>query len=318
MVEFFESVENYKDQKDHSLWCERYRPIALEDYIGNESLIVKVRRYILENDIPHLLFYGKAGTGKTTLAKLIVKNINCDYLYINASDERGIDIIRNRIKTFASSVGFSPLKIIILDEADYLTPDAQAALRNLMETFSKHTRFILTCNYHEKIIDPIISRLQLFEIIPPSKKEVAIQIMNILKAEQIKFANEDIVIIVNKFYPDIRKIINNAQLMSIDGIIKLDNETLIETNVKNKLIDILDGIKDNRDKFRDIRQLIADSKITMFDELYRHLFDNVDKYASKKIANVIIILADSQSKDVFAVDKEINFMSCVIQIISEI
>jgi len=161
----------------HSLWVEKYRPKDLSTYIGNEHLKDKVKVYLESEDVPHLLLYGRAGTGKTTLAKIITKNIDCDYMYINASDENKVDDVRNKIKTFASSVGFRDLKVIILDECDYLTPNAQAALRNLMETFSKHCRFILTCNYVERIIDPIQSRCQPYKIVPPSKKEVAQQMV---------------------------------------------------------------------------------------------------------------------------------------------
>jgi replication factor C small subunit len=145
---------------EHTLWVEKYRPEELAGYVGNHAIIEKVRIYLESGDVPHLLFYGTAGTGKTTLAKLIAKNIDCDLMYINASDENNVDTVREKIKSFASTIGFRQWKLIILDEADYLTPNAQAALRNLMETFSKTTRFILTCNYVEKIIDPIQSRCQ--------------------------------------------------------------------------------------------------------------------------------------------------------------
>ena len=158
--------------REHYLWVEKYRPDSLNTYIGNEHLKEKVKIYLESEDVPHLLLYGKAGTGKTTLAKIITNNIECDCLYINASDENNVDNVRNKIKTFASSIGFKPLKVVILDEADFLTPNAQAALRNLMETFSKHCRFILTCNYVERIIDPIQSRCQSYKIVPPSRKKL--------------------------------------------------------------------------------------------------------------------------------------------------
>ena len=132
-----------KIDKDHSLWTERYRPDQLENYIGNDHLKEKIDRYLKTNDIPHLLLYGRAGTGKTTLAKLIIKNVDCDYLYINASDENNIETVRTKIKNFSSAAGFSSIKIIILDEADHLTTSAQAALRNIMETFSKHCTLML-------------------------------------------------------------------------------------------------------------------------------------------------------------------------------
>ena len=171
---------------EHSLWVERFRPTKLENYVGNEHLKAKVERYIKTNDVPHLLLYGRAGTGKTTLAKLIVKNIECDYLYINASDENSVDTVRNKVRQFASTIGFKDMKVIVLDECDYITPNAQAALRNLMETFSKHCRFILTCNFVERIIDPLQSRCQVFEIIPPSKKDVALHLVKIIEQEKLK------------------------------------------------------------------------------------------------------------------------------------
>ena len=169
----------------NTLWVEKYRPSNLDTYIGNEHLKSKVSIYLESGDLPHLLLYGKAGTGKTTLAKLLVNNIECDYLYINASDENNVETVRTKVKNFASTIGFKDMKVIILDECDYITPNAQAALRNLMETFSKHCRFVLTCNYVERIIDPIQSRCQSFQIIPPSKSDVAKHLHNILAKESI-------------------------------------------------------------------------------------------------------------------------------------
>ena len=173
------------ERLEHSLWVEKYRPTTLDTYIGNEHLKSKVSVYLESGDLPHLLLYGKAGTGKTTLAKLLVNNIECDYLYINASDENNVETVRTKVKNFASTIGFKDMKVIILDECDYITPNAQAALRNLMETFSKHCRFVLTCNYVERIIDPIQSRCQSFQIIPPSKSDVAKHLHNILIQENV-------------------------------------------------------------------------------------------------------------------------------------
>ena len=174
------------DEIKNSLRLEKYRPSNLESYIGNEHLKSKVEVYLESGDLPHLLLYGRAGTGKTTLAKLLVNNIECDYLYINASDERKLEMVRDKVKNFASTIGFSNMKVIILDEADYITPASQAALRNLMETFSKHCRFILTCNYVERIIDPIQSRCQAFQIVPPDRKQVAVHLGNILTKEKVE------------------------------------------------------------------------------------------------------------------------------------
>ena len=292
----------------HSLWVEKYRPTDLSTYVGNEHLKEKVKVYLESEDVPHLLLYGKAGTGKTTLAKIVVNNIDCDYMYINASDENKVDDVRNKIKTFASSVGFKSLKVIILDECDYLTPNAQAALRNLMETFSKHCRFILTCNYVERIIDPIQSRCQSYKVVPPSKKEVAQQMVNILKEENCQFELDDIALIVNAGYPDIRRVINSAQRQIIDGKLTIDTSSVIQNNYKLQLLEMLS----NGSKLNDIRKLIADNSISDYSELFRLLYDEVDNYGNGKQAECIMNIAEAQFQDVNVVDKEINFMSLII------
>tara|TARA_Y100000310_G_C20598510_1_gene771760 strand:+ start:111 stop:1028 length:918 start_codon:yes stop_codon:yes gene_type:complete len=299
------------DVQDHYIWAEKYRPNLLSTYIGNKHLKLKISQYIQTSDIPHLLFYGKAGTGKTTLAKIIVKNIECDYLYINASDERNIDTVRDKVKTFASSVGFKPLKVIILDESDYLTPVSQAALRNLMETFSKYTRFILTCNYVERIIDPIQSRCQTYKIIPPSRKEVAIHLRSILETEDIEFNLDDIAVIINASYPDIRQIINSAQRQIIDNELKLDTTSIIQNNYKLKLLELLSS----NNSFVQIRQLIADNSVSDYTELYKLLYDEVDNIAPNSVPEVILQIAESQYQDQFSVDKEINFMALIINLL---
>jgi replication factor C small subunit len=294
----------------HSLWVEKYRPMDLSTYVGNEHLKEKVKAYLESEDVPHLLLFGKAGTGKTTLAKIVVNNIDCDYMYINASDENKVDDVRNKIKTFASSVGFKSLKVIILDECDYLTPNAQAALRNLMETFSKHCRFILTCNYVERIIDPIQSRCQSYKVVPPSKKEVAEQMVNILKEENCTFELDDIALIVNAGYPDIRRVINSAQRQIVDGKLKIDTSSVIQNNYKLKLLEMLSSGA----KLNDIRQLIADNSISDYSEIYRLLYDEVDNYSKGNQAECIMNIAEAQYQDVNVVDKEINFMSLIIRI----
>ena len=294
----------------HSLWVEKYRPKDLSTYVGNEHLKEKVKVYLESEDVPHLLLFGKAGTGKTTLAKIVVNNIDCDYMYINASDENKVDDVRNKIKTFASSVGFKSLKVIILDECDYLTPNAQAALRNLMETFSKHCRFILTCNYVERIIDPIQSRCQSYKVVPPSKKEVAQQMVNILTQENCTFELDDIALIVNAGYPDIRRVINSAQRQIIDGKLTIDTSSVIQNNYKLQLLEMLS----NGSKLNDIRKLIADNSISDYSELFRLLYDEVDNYGNGKQAECIMNIAEAQFQDVNVVDKEINFMSLILRI----
>jgi DNA polymerase III delta prime subunit len=310
--------EYKEEENNHSLWVERYRPNKLDDYVGNEHLKEKVAGYLESGDVPHLLLYGKAGTGKTTLAKLIVNSIECDYMIINASDENNADTVRNKVKNFASSMGFKPFKIIIMDEFDYMTPNAQAILRNLMETFSKHCRFILTCNYVEKVIDPIQSRCQSFQIVPPTKKDVAIQMSKILKAENIEFDVKDLVPIIDSSYPDIRKVINTCQLNSAKGKLKVDVQNLLENDYKMKVVDILKSNDDKRNKYMKVRQAIIDSKATDFSDLYTVLYDKVDEYAGANTSGVILLLGDGVAKSAVAIDKEIIAASTLIQILNTI
>ena len=301
--------------KQHTLWVERYRPVSLENYIGNEHLKTKVSKYISTGDIPHLLLHGKAGTGKTTLAKLLVSNVDCDQMYVNASDENNVETVRNKIKMFASSVGFKDLKVIILDECDFLTPNAQAALRNLMETFSKHCRFILTCNYVERIIDPIQSRCQSFQIIPPSKKEVAIHTSKILNTEGVSFENEQIVTMVNSSYPDIRRIINAVQRNIVDNRLIVDTESLVQNDYKLQVLEILQT-QDKKNAFKNLRQLLADSQIRDYADLFRLLYDEIDSYGKGHIAEVILTIAKYELSDAQVVDKEINAMAMLIEILN--
>ena len=301
----------------NTLWTEKYRPSGVDTYLGNEHLLEKVSMYLESGDLPHLLLYGKAGTGKTTLAKILVKNIECDYLYINASDENNVDTVRTKVKQFASTIGFKDFKIIILDECDYITPNAQAALRNLMETFSKHCRFILTCNYVERIIDPIQSRCQSFQIIPPSKVQVAKHLHNILVKENIIGSPEDIKVLVESTYPDIRRVINSAQRNVVKGRLKLDTSSIIQNDYKLKLLKILET-QNKKNAFKEIRQLLADNKITDFADLFRLLYDEVDDWGKGHVAECILIIARYELSDSQVVDKEINAMAMLIELLGVI
>ena len=304
-------------KNNHTLWVEKYRPTSIDTYIGNEHLKSKVSVYLESGDLPHLLLYGKAGTGKTTLAKLLVKNIECDYMYINASDENNVDTVRTKVKNFASTIGFKDMKIIILDECDYITPNAQAALRNLMETFSKHCRFILTCNFVERIIDPIQSRCQSFQIIPPSRGEVAKHIHNILISENVTHEMDDLKVLIDSGYPDIRRILNASQRNVVNGKLKLDTTSIIQNDYKLKLLKIL-KTQNKKTAFKDIRQLLLDNKITDFADLFRLLYDEVDDWGKGHVAECILIIARYELSDGQVVDKEINAMAMLIELLGVI
>lgn len=301
---------------NHSIWTERYRPDTLEGYIGNDVLRAKLEQYITNHDIPHLLFYGTAGTGKTTAAKILVKNIDCDYMFINASDERGIDTVRDKIKGFASTVGFKPLKIVVLDEADFLGREAQPALRNLMEAYSATTRFILTANYIERIIDPLVSRTQVYKLTPPSKKEAAVRLTEILKTENVDYDKNTVVQIVNAYYPDIRKIINTAQLQTRDGKLHVSVEELIGQDMKLKVVDTLTSNLPLKDKVNQIRKDVADQQVQDFTELYQLLYQYVETYAPNKVPESIIAIAEGLYRDGQVPDREINFVATLYTILN--
>jgi DNA polymerase III delta prime subunit len=313
-VEFDEPpVEN-----DHYIWAEKYRPVKIDDYIGNEAFKTELRNIVSKGQLNHLMLYGNMpGTGKTTAAKLIVKSINCDYIYLNCSDTNGVEDVRNKIKSFASTTGFSDIKVIICDESDFLTTNAQAALRNIIETFSLNCRFIFTCNYIEKIIPPIISRCQVFEIVPPSKKEIAVYLKNILDKELVSFKPEDLGFIVNTYYPDIRKILNFAQQSSIGGEIKIVKSNAVINDIKSLLIENIQNYN-NASSFINIRQLVADNSIKQFEELYQCLYDKVDIYAKDNQTEVILIISEYLYQSAMVVNKEIVFMACISSILKEL
>jgi replication factor C small subunit len=307
----------------HSLLVEKYRPIKLENYVGNEHIKNSIQQYLNQGDIQNFIFQGPAGTGKTTLAKLIVKNLDCDYIYINASDERGIETIRDKVSSFASTMSFKPLKVVILDEADFLTIQAQASLRNVIESFSRTTRFIMTCNFVERIIDPLQSRCQVLKIVPPSKGEVAKHLDWVLSQEKIHRTVEDIKVIVNQYYPDLRKCLNTIQL----SIVKEEDEfhptnymhkLVIDKSVlvsSNYMVSILKELSNAKPKWREIRQIIANANVSDFEELYRYLYDNAHVYASGREGMVAIYINEYSYQSNFRIDKEINCMALIQKLI---
>jgi DNA polymerase III delta prime subunit len=235
-------------------------------------------------------------------------------LYINASDENNIENVRTKIKSFASNQGFSDLKVVVLDEADFLTLSAQAALRNLMEVCSDHTRFILTCNYVEKLLPALVSRAQSFKVVPPSKGQIGVLTKKILTAEQITHTDADIVNVVNAHFPDIRKVINALQQSSSQGKFKFVSGTGSIDVFSTQLIEMIRTKK----QFTSIRQLVADQELRAFDDLYQVLFDNVATFAPKQEAVATIIIAEYVYQSALVVHKEIAFMACIAKLLSEV
>ena len=301
-----------RSNREHTLLVEKYRSSKLDEYVGNENIKKTISQYLDQNDIQNLIFYGPAGTGKTTLAKLIVKNLDCSHLYINASDERGIDTIRDKVSSFASAASFSPLKVVILDEADFLTIQAQASLRNVIETYSRTTRFIMTCNFVERIIDPLQSRCQVLKIIPPSKADVAKHIAGIMEQENILFEIDDLKIIVNQYYPDLRKCLNTIQLSTQGQKLVIDKSVLVSSNYMAQVLKELSNAKPN---WRNIRQIIADANVSDFEELYRYLYDNASTYANGMEGMVAIYINEYSYQSNFRIDKEINAMALIQKLI---
>jgi DNA polymerase III delta prime subunit len=301
--------------KENTLYVERFRPTELQYYVGNENVKETIQKYLDQGDIQNFIFYGSAGCGKTTLAKIIVKNLDCDYLYINASDENGIDTIREKVKGFASSASWKGIKVVILDEADFITIQGQAALRNVIETFSRSTRFILTCNFIERIIDPLQSRCQVLKIVPPSKTDVYNHLTWILADQlSISYEPEDLKTLIVQYYPDMRKMLNVIQMSVKDDHIQLDKTVLTSNNYIKEVLKELTGKKN----WITIRQIIADSNTKDFEELYRNLFEYSSKYAPGNEGSVAIILNEHLYQANFRIDKEINIASCIAKIIEVI
>ena len=303
-------------KKLHTILNEKWRPGTLEDYICRDETKLKFEEFIKQQDIPHLLFAGKPGAGKTTIAKILVNNIDCDYLYINATDERSIDVMRDKVGAFAAAGSFKPLKIVILDEATHILQAGQVILLNMMETYSLTTRFILTGNYPERLIDPLRSRCQEFDLAPPSKKVIAQHISVILDKENIEYEIPDLVAIVNKYFPDFRKIINNCQKYTIDSVLKLDTMSNTNDDYKDALLAKLK--KPSVKSFNNIRQIIANTDLEDFDDVYKFLYDKLNEYSNGNEGIVICYLEEYMYHATFRLDKEINIMACIAKILETI
>lgn len=252
--------------------------------------------------------------GKSSAAKILCNKIAPNNtLYINGSDETGVDTVRNKIIQFASAMSFDGIKIVHITEADYLSPNSQGILRDVLETYSKTTRFIFTLNYHEKIIPAIKSRCQTFKFEPMSTKQMVKYAATILQEENIDYEPEDVLEIIKKFKPDIRKIINTLQQNVSKDKLVIDKRDLIENNFK---VAIMDSLSDNN-AFKKIRQIIANNNINQFEEVYQYMFDNIHKVINDKneLLDCYIKISEYLYRDSLVADKEINFMGMIADLV---
>lgn len=305
---------------DELIWARKYEPKTIDDYVGNEEFIAKVKYWIETNSVPNLILYSeKSGTGKSSGCKLIANALDADVLYLNASDENGIDTVRDKIKSFATSVGFKRWKIVICDEFSGFSPNAQSALNQIIETTSKHTRYFLTGNYIEKFLPSIVSRCSPFLIQSPPVKLVCRNIANILTKENVKYDPKDIVKVVNQFYPDQRAMLNYCQHNSNTGELIYSTQDIAGSEYCPKILDAIKTGGDVKTTFTNIRQILADSKVRQFDELFKYLYDNLDEFVPDgKKAQIILHIADYQHRILNVVDGEIQIAAMFINILRDL
>jgi replication factor C small subunit len=305
------------ENKQHYILNERWRPSTLEGYICDDNLREKIKGWIEKQEIPMLGFFGKAGSGKTTLAKILAKNIDCDYLYLNAADKRSMDDIRNEILPFISSISFkSAPKIVILDEVTHTLAASQVLLLNIIETYSSNARFILTGNYPERLIDPLRSRLEEYNIVPPSKKIIAQHLDKLLTESSIQYELKDLGTIINTYYPDIRRTINNCQKHIVDNKLSIPENLKSNVNFENELINLMS--KSTKNTFNQIRQLIVDYDISDFDGVYVKLFNQSKNFCPGMEGAIAIIVNEHMFQSNSVLDKEICFMACIAKILDVI
>lgn len=306
----------------HFLWVEKYRPQTVADCILPSSIKKIFQDIVSQGNIPNLLLCGGPGMGKTTIAKAMCNELGCSYMVLNSSDERGIDVLRTKMKTYASSKSIDgSRKVLILDEADHLTPDAQAAMRGFMEDFSPNCSFILTCNYKNKIIDAIHSRCSTVEffIKPACKERVVIdaykRMSHILNSENIKFSQEVLGQVIIKYYPDFRKTINELQKFSSNcGEI---NEGILANFKDANFSSLFGALKDKN--YTKAREWVINNSDMDQASLYRGIYDNIKDYIDQQsVPQVVVILAEFSYKSSFSVDPEICTLACLVELMTNI
>jgi DNA polymerase III delta prime subunit len=302
---------------EHVLWVEKYRPRKVEDCILPDSIKSTFMDYVARKEIPNLLLSGSAGVGKTTIAKALCNEIGCDFIVINGSDESGIDVLRNKIKNYASSVSLSGgRKVIIIDEADYLNPNStQPALRGAIEEYASNCSFIFTCNYKNRIIDPIHSRCSVVDFkINGSRAKLATQFFKrvewILEQENVKYDKEVVASIITKHFPDNRRVLNELQRYSVSGVI----DKGILASVSDIQIDSL--IKALKEKdFGSARKWVTNNLDNDPVKMYRKLYDSLyELLKPNSVPQMVLILAKYQYQAAFVADQEINTIACLTEI----
>ena len=304
------------------LWVEKYRPSKVEDTILPEKLKSVFTEIVRSGKMPNMLFTGTAGLGKTTLARAICDELGYDYIVINGSEEGNIDTLRGKIKRFASTVSLGgDLKVVILDEADYLNPQStQPALRGFIEEFSDNCRFILTCNFKNRIIEPLHSRCGVYEF-NTDKKEMQklcadffVRLIHILESEGVAFNKDLIAQLIMKHAPDWRRVINECQRYSIGGQL----ETAVLNNDVSENYDALFKALKDKD-FKKMRSWVAQNVDLDVSAIFRHIYDNMyTKVESGSIPQLVLILADYQYKNAFVADHELNIVACMTEIMANV